>query len=156
MKSHMYVLALCMITASILSKLAINSLLSSVNTQVKGRTKVRHQFPPIISPNRNLQQSLLVLFLLEQILLCLCAKSTLWDPMDYNLLGSSVHGILQARILEQVDMTSSSGSSQSFSAGFAVKNPPSVQDTWAGSLGWKDPLEEGMATHYSILAWKIL
>ena len=53
-------------------------------------------------------------------------------------------------------MTSSSGSSQSFSAGFAVKNPPSVQDTWAGSLGWKDPLEEGMAAHYSILAWKIL
>ena len=27
--------------------------------------------------------------------------------------------------------------------------------TWVSSLGWKDPLEEGMATHSSILAWKI-
>ena len=28
--------------------------------------------------------------------------------------------------------------------------------TWVQSLGWKDPLEEGMATHFSILAWRIL
>ena len=36
-----------------------------------------------------------------------------------------------------------------------VKNPPSMWETWARSLGWKDPLEEGMATHSSILAWRI-
>ena len=36
-----------------------------------------------------------------------------------------------------------------------VKNPPAVQETWAQSLGWEDPLEEGMATNSSILAWKI-
>jgi len=36
-----------------------------------------------------------------------------------------------------------------------VKNPPAVQETWAQSLGWEDPLEEGMATHSSILAWRI-
>ena len=36
-----------------------------------------------------------------------------------------------------------------------VKNLPSVQETWVQSLGWKDPLEEGMATHSSILAWRI-
>ena len=36
------------------------------------------------------------------------------------------------------------------------KNPPAVQETRIWSLGWEDPLEEGMATHYSILAWKIL
>ena len=36
-----------------------------------------------------------------------------------------------------------------------VKNPPAVQDTWVRSLGWEDPLEEGMATHSSILAWRI-
>ena len=36
-----------------------------------------------------------------------------------------------------------------------VKNPPAVQETWVGSLGWEDPLEEDMATHYSILAWRI-
>ena len=36
-----------------------------------------------------------------------------------------------------------------------VKNPPALQETWAGSLGWEDPLEEGMETHYSILALRI-
>ena len=36
-----------------------------------------------------------------------------------------------------------------------VKNPPAMQETWVHSLGWKDPLEEGMATHSSILAWRI-
>ena len=33
-----------------------------------------------------------------------------------------------------------------------VKNPPTMQDTWVQSLGLEDPLEEGMATHSSILA----
>ena len=37
-----------------------------------------------------------------------------------------------------------------------VKNPPSLQETLFQSLGWEDPLEEGMATHSSILAWRIL
>ena len=36
-----------------------------------------------------------------------------------------------------------------------VKNPPTMQETWVQSLGWEDPLEEGMATHSSILAWRI-
>ena len=36
-----------------------------------------------------------------------------------------------------------------------VKNPPAVQETWVRSLGWEDPLEEGLATHSSILAWRI-
>ena len=31
-----------------------------------------------------------------------------------------------------------------------------MQETWVRSRGWEDPLEEGMATHSSILAWKIL
>ena len=33
-----------------------------------------------------------------------------------------------------------------------VKNPPAMRETWVRSLGWEDPLEEGMATHSSILA----
>ena len=37
-----------------------------------------------------------------------------------------------------------------------VKNPPVMQETWVQSLGWEDPLEEGLATHSSILAWRIL
>ena len=36
-----------------------------------------------------------------------------------------------------------------------VKNLPSMQETWVWSLGWEDPLEEGMATHSIILAWRI-
>ena len=36
-----------------------------------------------------------------------------------------------------------------------VKNPPAMQETWVQSLGWEDPLEEGMATHSSVLAWRI-
>ena len=36
-----------------------------------------------------------------------------------------------------------------------VKNPPAMQETWIWSLGWKDPLEKGKATHSSILAWRI-
>ena len=36
-----------------------------------------------------------------------------------------------------------------------VKNPPTVQETRVQSLHWEDPLEEGMATHSSILAWRI-
>ena len=37
-----------------------------------------------------------------------------------------------------------------------VKNLPTVQETWVRSLGWEDPLEKGMVTHSSILAWEIL
>ena len=36
-----------------------------------------------------------------------------------------------------------------------VKNLPSMEETWVQSLGWEDPLEKGMATHWSILAWRI-
>ena len=36
-----------------------------------------------------------------------------------------------------------------------VKNLPAVQETWVQFLDWEDPLEEGMATDSSILAWRI-
>ena len=36
-----------------------------------------------------------------------------------------------------------------------VKNPPAMWETWVQSLGGEDPLEEGMATHSSVLAWRI-
>ena len=44
-----------------------------------------------------------------------------------------------------------------FPSGSVVKHLPAVQEmqeTWVPSLGWEDPLEKGMATHSSILAWK--
>jgi len=36
-----------------------------------------------------------------------------------------------------------------------VNNPPVMREIWVRFLGWEDPLEEGMATHSSILAWRI-
>ena len=36
-----------------------------------------------------------------------------------------------------------------------VKNPPAMLETWFQTLSWEDPLEEGLETHSSILAWKI-
>ena len=42
-----------------------------------------------------------------------------------------------------------------FPGGSDGKESPTMQETWVQSLGWEDPLEEGMATHSSILAWRI-
>ena len=45
-----------------------------------------------------------------------------------------------------------------FQVAGVVKKPPASagdEETWVRSLGWEDPLEEGMATHSSILAWRI-
>ena len=36
-----------------------------------------------------------------------------------------------------------------------VKNPPVMQEIWVPSLGQEAPLEEGMATHSSVLAWRV-
>ena len=70
------------------------------------------------------------------------------------------------RILEWVAYPFSSGSSQPrngtsvscIAGGFSqlVKNEPAMQETWVPSLGWEDPLEKGMATHFNLLAWRIL
>ena len=42
-----------------------------------------------------------------------------------------------------------------FAGGSLATNSPAVQEMWIRSLGWEDPLEKEMATHSSILAWKI-
>ena len=36
-----------------------------------------------------------------------------------------------------------------------VKNPPAMWETWVHCLGWEEPLEEGIATHSGIFAWRI-
>ena len=70
--------------------------------------------------------------------------------MSCSLTGSSVLGISQARIAD------------SFTPGppgtSVARNLPAnqeMQETRVGSLNWKDPLEEEMAIHSSILAWRI-
>ena len=40
-------------------------------------------------------------------------------------------------------------------SGQLLLNPPAMQETWVQSLGQEDPLEKGMATYCSILAWRI-
>ena len=45
--------------------------------------------------------------------------------------------------------------SLAFLVAHTVKNLPAMQETWVGFLCWEDPLEEGMATHSSLLAWRI-
>ena len=86
--------------------------------------------------------------------------------MDCSPPGSSVHGILQARILEWVAISFSRGSSRprdrtqvSCIAGKCFNlwatREALVQETWVQSLGQEDPLEKGIATCFSILAWKI-
>ena len=42
-----------------------------------------------------------------------------------------------------------------FPGGSVVKNLPAMQETQVQSLGWEDPLEKAMATHSSVLAWRI-
>ena len=42
-----------------------------------------------------------------------------------------------------------------FPGGSVAKDAPAMQEMWVLSLGWEDPLEEGMATHSSILSWRI-
>ena len=42
-----------------------------------------------------------------------------------------------------------------FSGGSNSKESDARQETWVRSLGWDDPLEEGMATHSSVLAWRV-
>ena len=83
----------------------------------------------------------------------MCAQScpTLCDPMDCSSPGSSVHRILQAIILQQVAIPYSGNSL----VAQMVKNLPPMRETCVWSLGWEDPLEEGMATHCSILFWRI-
>ena len=130
---------------------------------------------------------------------------SLCDPMDYSLLGSSVHGIIQARILEWVTIFSSRGSSPArdptcvswigrwilyhwvtwkpFNVGIIFpfsllllllhifclflsmcnscfpggsdSSLSTMREPWVWSLGRDDSLEKEMATHSSILAWRI-
>ena len=96
---------------------------------------------------------------------------TLCDPMHYT-----VHGILQLshkgspRILEWVAypffswyswpknwtwISCIAGGFLTNSVAQLVKSLPAMQETWVQSLGWEDPLEKEMATHSSILAWRI-
>ena len=73
-------------------------------------------------------------------------------PFTWNCIGTE-------KITSKEEKKERRGRGFVFPGGFppslAVKNPPVMQETLVWSLGWEDPLEEGMATHSSILAWRI-
>ena len=78
--------------------------------------------------------------------------SCLENPMDGGAWCAAVHGVAKSRArLKRL----SSSSSSSIQVAQMVKSLPAIQKTWDQSLGQEDPLEKEMATHSSILAWKI-
>ena len=63
-------------------------------------------------------------------------------------MGYSPWGHKESNMTERLSLTRSQVAQM-------VKNLPAMQKTQVQSLGWEDPLEKGMATHSSILAWRI-
>ena len=90
--------------------------------------------------------------------LCTQLCLTLYHPMDCSLPGSLVYGIFQARILHWVPI-SFSNTDKYILIYMCIYIYTYIythtMQTWVRSLGWEDPLEKRMATHSSILAWKI-
>ena len=96
------------------------------------------------------------------------------DPMDCSLPGSSIHGIFRATVLEwgAIALVHGLANSRTRLSDFYfhfqrmlfvglpwwlrwVKNLPAMWETQIQSLSGEDTLEKGMATHSSILAWRI-
>ena len=88
---------------------------------------------------------------------CSVAKScpTLCDPMNYSTPGFPVLHYLQECYKLLLFSYGLSIAPLASLVAQTVKNLPAMRETWIQSLGWEDPLEEGMATHSSILAWRI-
>ena len=85
--------------------------------------------------------------------------SCLENPRDGRAWWAAIYGVAQSRTrLKQLSSSSSSSIRPPWASLVAhtVKYPPAMRETLVRSLGWEDPLKEGMATHSSILAWKIL
>ena len=78
--------------------------------------------------------------------------SCLENPRDGGAWWTAVYGVTQSQT--RLKRLSSSSSRASLVA-MLVKNLPAMQETPVQFLGWEDPLEEGMATHCSLLVWRI-
>ena len=86
--------------------------------------------------------------------------STVCDPMDCSPPGSSVHGFARQEYWSGLPCPSpgdlsDSGIEPRFLVAQTVKRLPTMRETRFQSLGGEDALEKEIATHSSILAWKI-
>ena len=70
---------------------------------------------------------------------------------------ATVHGVAESDTSERLHLTSPfpSGIRSASLVAQRLKRLSPMLETWVQSLGWKDPLEKGMASHSSILAWRI-
>ena len=76
---------------------------------------------------------------------------SLYEHQYYYIGGSHINGFnLSGRQFGSIYY-----SLKAFLAAQTVKNAPAMRETWIRSLGWEDPLEKGMATQSSSLAWRI-
>ena len=83
--------------------------------------------------------------------------SCLENPRDGGAWWAAIYGVSQSQTqLKRLSSSSMCVYIVSSLMAQRVKNLPAVQETWVLSLGWEDVLEKGKATHYSILAWRIL
>ena len=88
---------------------------------------------------------------------CSVAKScpALCDPMNYTTPGFPVLHYLQECYKLLLFSYGLSTAPLASLVAQMVKNLLAMRETWVRSLGWEDPLQEVMATHPSILAWRI-
>ena len=77
--------------------------------------------------------------------------SCLENPRNRGAWWEAVYGVAQS----WTQLKRLSSSSRSSLVAQAVKNLPVIGETWVQSLGCEDSLEEGMATHSSVVAWRI-
>ena len=80
-----------------------------------------------------------------------------WQPTPVFLPGESQGwgSLVGCRLWGRTELDTTKWLSSSSSKTQIVKNPYAIWETWILSLSWEDPLEEGKATHSSILAWRI-
>ena len=84
------------------------------------------------------------------LFMCLLAMSVFSEisSLVKSLLKSFVHFIVGVFVVLLISFRASLVAQK-------VKNPPTMQETWVWSLSWEDPQDKGMATHSSVLTWRI-